>query len=108
MHWVSRGSKKYLYESIRLPDGRIRKVYLGRGDDAQRAAQVHAEAQQRLAAQRAEVVQLEQQLALIDGLDTELAEGLGELTTAALLVGGCYKHKGEWRHEKAQAREAST
>ena len=103
MPWEHRkqGKYRFYYRNERLPDGRVKKTYLGNGPIAQRAAQRDADARAQREAGRShdleQVRQSEAVLAPARSLTRALDEALKMLTTATLLAGNLHQHKGQWR-----------
>lgn len=100
MAWERRGNREYLYQSQRAPDGRIKKVYLGRGQKAAAAAAGRAEALRRHAADVAAGadlrLSLEPLIAWVDDLD----HLVDEFTTEQLAAAGFHRARGEWRRRR--------
>ena len=99
--WARRGRREYYYRSVRLPDGRIGKQYVGRGPLAEQAAKADAEARARREADRAEASRVQSVLEPLDALVAELDKGVNLLATATLLAGGLHQHKGTWRRRRS-------
>ena len=100
MSWDAKsGSKRYYYRSVRDGD-RVRKIYLGCGPEAEKAArEVEQRRIQRKANQEAlrrEQTALSGANEAIDALQT-LTQGLYE---AFLVANGCYQHHGQWRRRR--------
>lgn len=100
MPWATRGRRRYFYRSKRLPDGRIAKEYLGRGQRAEQAAKQDAETHARDEAERGERSRVEAVLEPLDALAYELESSLELLTMATFLAGGLHQHKGQWRKRR--------
>src|SRR5262245_43776817 len=106
MAWVTRGNRRYYYQSIRV-GRRITKVYLGSGPEADQAA---AAVEQRRAehAAQAETLHREQQ-AHADAAAplTELCHLSDLLMRATLISQGYHQHsRGEWsRRRQAKHQE---
>jgi hypothetical protein len=104
MSWdVKRPSgPKYYYWSVRDPDGRVRKVYVGRGAAAEQQARQDQEARAvRLATQAAARAAREQVAAAVTATH-DLAALAALLTRAAMLAAGLRYHRGEWRRARAR------
>ncbi len=100
MAWERRGGNLYYYQAER-EDGRVRKRYIGAGEEAELIA--HADAALRLAReQRAarEGAELERLEALCAPLE-EFSEAAGVLARAQLVASGYHRRKGEWRRARA-------
>ena len=100
MAWERRGGNLYYYRCER-EGGRVRKRYVGTGEEAELIA--HADAALRLARkQRAarEEAELERLEALCAPLE-ELSEAAGVLARAQLVASGYRRRKGEWRRARA-------
>ena len=100
MPWATRGRKKYFYRSVRLPDGRVGKKYLGKGLLAEEAERADIEAQIRRKVDQAEVSRTEATVEPIDALSDDLDDGLNLLAVATLMAGGLHQHKGQWRRKR--------
>ena len=104
MGWETRGKNgkhRYLYRSERMPGGKIKKVYLGKGHAAELAEQQDAEVRaQREADRSRELEQARSFTAVLDparSLAKDLDEALRSLTAATLLAGNLHQHRGQWR-----------
>jgi len=104
MAWVKRRSHYYFYRCHRVA-GRVRQVYLGRGELAQVAAQADA---LRLAQRQQHAQQLRQlQQRLQTAHDALQTAGLEAelLTRAGLVAEGFYQHHhSEWRQRRERQR----
>jgi hypothetical protein len=100
MPWLVRGEHKYYYRSQRQPDGRVKKVYFGRGQRAEKAAQMDAEARYRREAERAEARHIAANLESLDTFAKEMAEVVDLLAVATFTAGGLHLHKGQWRKRR--------
>ena len=100
MAWERRGGNLYYYQAER-EDGRVRKRYVGTGEEAELIA--HADAnlrlarEQRQARERAELERLEALCAPV----LELSEAAGVLARAQLVASGYRRRKGEYRRARA-------
>ncbi len=93
MAWERRGQQDYYYRHRKV-DGRVIKTYLGRGPEAEAAAQAVADAKLRRKAERAERARYEAAADLI----TELDRQCDAVLSASLLAYGYYRHdRGTWR-----------
>jgi hypothetical protein len=98
--WERRGGNLYYYRCER-EGGRVRKRYVGTGEEAELI--VHADAALRLAReqrQAREGAELERMEALCAPLE-ELSEAAGVLARAQLVASGYHRRKGEWRRARA-------
>ena len=107
MAWETRhhSRQKYYYRSRRMPDGRVRKEYVGTGSEAETAAAIDAEKR----AEREREVAIHQ--ALLEELEqaadavADLAQGCDVMVIASLLAAGFQCHKGAWRRTKQEVKE---
>ena len=100
MAWERRGCNLYYYQSER-EGGRVRKRYVGTGEEAELIA--HADANLRLAReqrQAREGAELERLEALCAPLE-ELSEAADVLARAQLVASGYHRRKGEYRRARA-------
>jgi hypothetical protein len=98
--WERRGCNLYYYQSER-EGGRVRKRYVGTGEEAELIA--HADANLRLAReqrQAREGAELERLEALCAPLE-ELSEAADVLARAQLVASGYHRRKGEYRRARA-------
>jgi hypothetical protein len=98
--WERRGGNLYYYQSER-EGGRVRKRYVGTGEQAELIA--HADTALRLAReqrQAREGAELERLEALCAPLE-ELSEAAGVLARAQLVASGYHRRKGEYRRARA-------
>ena len=103
MGWDKKGARAYYYRTVR-EGGKVRKVYVGQGRQAEELArevehrrlerQAEREARQR---DQAQVLLAEQMLAELRAL----TEVLVRLTMDAA---GYHQHKGQWRRRRCQGR----
>ena len=101
MAWEARGKGQHrFYYRSRHAGGKVEKVYLGRGDVAREAAAKDAAAKAKLAADHAELAELEAKLAGVDQLAAEVEVGADLLTEATLLSIGFHQHRGQWRRHR--------
>jgi hypothetical protein len=102
MPWYERGQKKYFYRSKRI-NGKPRRLYLGTGEAAERAA---AEDEQRRQERQAAKAELEAKLTSLQEIEAlvEKYYRLTELLLAAeLMEAGFHKYGGEWRRRRGRA-----
>jgi hypothetical protein len=85
----------YYFKSVRI-GGQPRKLYLGKGQTAEKQAQEDNQRRQQRQALLAEQAQLASADAVL-----QQARTLGKILVAALLVlAGRYHHHGEWRRRR--------
>lgn len=90
---------RYYYRSRRVGSGTV-KEYVGRGEQAERAAkQDDVERQQRYEA-KARFLAHQVRLAEAEALLDELRNLLRVLTEATLLAHGYHHHRGQWRRRR--------
>lgn len=98
MAWETRQrGGRYYYQSIRRPDGSIRRVYVGIGPTAERIAAQDRNAQEERQRVRKQVRELESVFATAARVVQELESRCDLILAAALLANGFHKHRGEWR-----------
>jgi hypothetical protein len=95
--WEKQGPRAYYYRSERVGDT-VRRVYVGTGEAARRAAAEDAAAKAKRQADQAELARFQATLAGPSRVHEEAGHQLRVVTEAALLVLGCYQHHGQWRH----------
>jgi hypothetical protein len=84
----------------------VRKLYAGKGEAAEKLAREIKQRRQQLQADR-EALQSEQlQMVAADQALQALHDVADLLMRAFLLVGNCYKHKGQWRRRRSNARDS--
>jgi hypothetical protein len=100
MSWDKKsGHGPYFYRTVRL-DGGVRKIYVGRGEEAVRQARQVEQRQRQLLAQR-EARQLE--LARVAAAEEKLRDLLtltDALVRGVLLAAGFREHKSQWRKKR--------
>ena len=100
MAWEQRGSHSYYYRKERS-GGRVRSIYVGRGDIAELSAALDEMEQiQQETKLRKERRQRETFKSLDASLDS-LSNLASTLTHAVLIAGGFHQHKRQWRKQKA-------
>lgn len=99
MAWELRSGRRYMYRSVRHGH-RVRKVYLGAGEAAQRAAEKDAAMRAKRAADQVELAAFQAELASVDHLTAEIQQGVDLLAEAALFAHGFHQHHGEWRRRR--------
>lgn len=94
--------KTYLYLSRRnRATGKVEKLYVGRGPDAEGAAAVLEERRQRRAAERQLVERLGAELRAVDALMAALDASATAVFEAALLAAGYHRRNyGPWRKRR--------
>jgi hypothetical protein len=101
MGWEPRPGGHYLYKSIRRPDGRVRKLYLGNGPAARAIAEIDAAAK---ASRRAEADKLAAERARLvpaDEATAALARACQLALEASLTAAGYRRHNyGAWRRRR--------
>jgi hypothetical protein len=99
MGWEKRGNHRYYYHRMRV-NGRMKSVYLGRGEAAEQvAARVEETAQFTRSLKELE----RQEAEALDRLDREVdavREAIRFVTHQALLETGHHQHKGQWRRRR--------
>jgi hypothetical protein len=101
---TKRGSGRYFYKSVRDGD-RVRKMYAGKGEEAERLAREIEQRRQQLRAER-EALQSEQlQMAAAEQALRALQDVADLLVQAVLTAGNCYKHNGQWRRRRSNVRD---
>jgi hypothetical protein len=96
MGWDVRGKRRYYYKSKRIGD-RVKRVYLGAGESAQKAATEDAAKKAKRAEDETALATFKATLAGVDNLTLDAHDGVGLLTDAALLAAGFHKHRAQWR-----------
>ena len=103
MAWEVRGQRRYYYRTRRV-DGTVKRVYLGAGDIAERAAAKDAATRTKRATDQAELAALQARLAGTDQLSADVQHGVDSLTEATLLSLGFHQHRGQWREYRHDHR----
>jgi hypothetical protein len=102
MSWDTKrpGGPTYYYRSVREADGKVRKVYVGRGPAAERQARQDERARVlRLAACAARVAAREKFDAAM-AATVALSDVATLLIQGTMLVAGLRYHRGEWRRPR--------
>jgi hypothetical protein len=95
--WEKRGKGTYYYRSVRV-NGRPRRVYLGRGAEAQEAADQAARRRAERDARQAQRQAEHERWEADDAPLRRLYRFTDLLTKAQLVLAGYYRHdRGEWR-----------
>jgi hypothetical protein len=103
MAWEKRGASSYYYRSVRDPDGRVRRLYLG--SEHSRAAQSAAlEDEERRAQRQTDRADRRAERELQEAAEAplrQLCEQTDMLMKAALLVAGFHQHdRSNWRKKR--------
>jgi len=107
MGWESRPGGRYYYRSVRV-DGRPRKVYVGRGPDAETCARLTAERLRQRQAERAALDAEQMRVAPTDRALRDFGILADLLASATLLLAGCHEHHGCWRRRHDRAGQGHT
>lgn len=106
MSWDKRArgpQRGYFYRSVRM-NGQPRKIYFGKGPEAEAAAAMLKRSHIARQDRRDE----RDRLAMAE-LALEQARHLTDLLAAAVLIGAGYHcHRGSWRHYRGNARATDT
>jgi len=100
MGWEQRGTNSYYYRKERSA-GRVRSLYVGRGESAVLTAQLDAMQREEREAQRAKERKELRGFDSIDQTIDNLVRLSSTLTEAILIAGGFHQHKRQWRKQKA-------
>jgi hypothetical protein len=104
MGWEMRGGKQYYYRKER-EGGRVRSVYVGRGETARLIAQLEAmrsdEREGKHISTRMDREQLQEQETEV----TRVCAVVETLTAAALLSAGFHTHKRQWRRKRDECND---
>jgi hypothetical protein len=103
MSLEKRNHKTYLYYKRRV-NGRITAVYLGRGDLAEKLAKEISHRSREKWKKRAKSRETRERVEQLETPVAQLDPLVADLTRAALLLAGCYTHKGQWRKKRAKPR----
>jgi|CXWK01.1.fsa_nt_gi hypothetical protein len=96
MAWETRGSGRYYYRKVRW-NGGVQSQYVGTGPLADAVAVLDEIEQRELQSRRQAWRTMVKEERVVEK-DLDQAEGiLRTLTTAVLLINGCYIHKRQWR-----------
>ena len=98
MGWDKRG---YYYRSQRCGTS-VKRVYLGAGAEAHRAAAQDAAARAQKAAETAELACLQARVEAVEQLDAAAHHSLSLLLEATLLAEGWHLHRGQWRRRRGR------
>jgi hypothetical protein len=106
MGWERRPTGSFFYLSRRDDrDGRVRKIYLGRGLAAKLVADQLAENRAARAAERASLEAEQLRLGPPEQALAELDVASDLMASAALLAAGYHRHdRGSWRKKRGQTR----
>src|SRR4029077_1068465 len=110
MAWERRKSgARFYYRSRRAPNGRVVKVYFGRGPRAKKAAREDAAIRTRQDADRLALLDEQTRLARQNARMKELEDAASLLTTAELLASGYHQlNYGPWRKRRGNERSQAT
>lgn len=102
-------SGTYMYLSRRDPaTGRVRKIYLGRGPEADAAAEALATRRKQREAERRALETCRSELEAVDDFMSELDAATTVLFEAALSIAGFHRvNHGPWRKRRATASKTS-
>ena len=100
MTWQKRGQQEYLYSTRRTPEGRVEKVYLGRGAKAVAAAAAHTDMLRRRAAEAAAAATLRLSVQSIIAWTDAMDRVVDGLTRERLHAAGFHRARGEWRRRR--------
>ena len=95
MAWETRKNGNYLYRKVKKR-GKVRSVYIGRGDVAEIEIHRQAERKAELEAQKQERAEAE----LIDQKIDEFSQLNETLVDALFLINGFHQHKRQWRMKR--------
>jgi hypothetical protein len=102
-HRKLRGPKSgYFYRSRRV-GGKVVKLYVGRGPDAELAARLDARERQDRRAERAAFLAEQVRLAVVDAAFADARDLIGLLVRAILITSGFHLHRTEWRRRRGHA-----
>ena len=101
MPWCRRGNGRYFYQSVRV-GRRVTRVYLGRGEEAERAAAAIARRRADRGARRAEEARCRAVLAILDDY-CRLSEAL--MRTVLYGAGYHLHQRGEWRRRRYETNQ---
>lgn|SRR5690349_6284627 len=96
MGWERRGKCTYYYRKERRA-GRVRSVYLGRGEIAALVSQLDTVFAGEQIASRREVLQARRDFESLDHSIDSVGQLISKLTEAVLLVAGFHQHRRQWR-----------
>ena len=103
MSWDRKGNQTYLYRSVR-DDGRVRKLYFGRGEHAEHEARQFEQRRQDRAREREARQIRESEIILATQKLNELRAWADVLFRATLIVAGFHDHRGQIRRRRCQHR----
>lgn len=95
MAWETRKNGNYLYRKVKKR-GKVRSVYIGRGDIAEIELHRQAERAAELEAQKLQRKEAE----LLDQKIDEFSELNKTLVDALFLINGYHQHKRQWRRKR--------
>ncbi|PHS11659.1 MAG: hypothetical protein COA78_09090 [Blastopirellula sp.] len=103
MGWEKRGQAgPYYYRSVRLPNGKVRKLYFGNGVVAYLEIKRIAEAKAALQAEKQAILKEQRRTAEAEQLVDELVELSSLLFEATMLSAGYWRGRdyGKWRKRR--------
>jgi len=102
MSWETRKDKSYYYRKRRV-DGHVISEYLGRAENAARAATEDTRVHDNRTQEQARVQELDELIRQYD----QFAQSVQMLVDAHLLLNGYHKHRGQWRKIRNLRRKKS-
>jgi len=109
MAWEKRrNGRLYYYRGHRLPNGRVRKVYVGAGAKGEAAEREDQKKRAETQAHRQHTSEVLEHTKRAVCLLSKLNKQGADLLDAALLSAGFYRHhRGPWRRRRAKKEEAA-
>lgn len=101
MGWEQRNGRYYYYYRKERSGGRVRSVYVGRGEIAEMAATLDGIPRDNHETESIEEQNELEALNLLDESIDALARLASTLTQAVLITAGFHQHKRQWRKRKA-------
>lgn len=99
MAWELKGKRAYYYQAKRI-GSLVRKVYLGRGDDANRAAETARMMREVKAKIEEKLKEMRDDSASAVSVMADLEIGVNQFLQASLLAAGYRQHRGTWRKRR--------
>lgn len=99
MAWEFKEKRAYYYQAKRF-GSQVRKVYLGRGDDAHRAAEAAQMMREIKAKIEEKLKEIRDVSASAVSVMADLEIGVNQLLQASLLAAGYRQHRGTWRKRR--------
>ena len=103
MGWEERKGKFYYYEKHR-EGGRVVSKYVGTGSFAEACVVLNESAKEKRRLEREALRQEREALDRQAGQVKDVLDQIRALTHAALIAGGYYMHKGQWRKRREHRR----